>query len=99
MVVSKRHVENAADLDEAGWLHLAGVWYRAERAILDLTGAERAVILKLGVQTPHLHVHIYPVRDTATRADVFAAIDGSRREPRDVALVARIRSHLTGADR
>jgi len=95
MVVSKRHLENASDLDEEAWLHMARVWHRAERVLLDLTGAERAVIMKLGIQTPHLHVHIYPVRETASREEVFAAIDGGRREPRDVSLVAAMRSHLT----
>lgn len=83
MVVSKRHVDNASDLDEQEWLHFARVWHRAERAILDATGLQRAMILKLGIQTPHLHVHIYPVSVSATRDDVFAAFDGKRREPRE----------------
>jgi diadenosine tetraphosphate (Ap4A) HIT family hydrolase len=95
MVVAKRHVENASDLDEEAWLHLARVWRRAERVLLDVTGTERAVIMKLGIQTPHLHLHIYPVRETASREEVFAAIDGERREPRDVSLVVAVRTHLT----
>ncbi len=94
MVVAKRHVENASSLDEDEWLHLARVWHRAERAILDATGAERAIILKLGILTPHLHIHIYPMSATATREDVFAAIDGDASEPRDETLVAGIRNAL-----
>ena len=94
MVVSKRHVENASALDEEEWLHLARVWHRAERVLLEVTGTERAIILKLGIMTPHLHVHIYPVSEHATREEVFAAFDGKAREPRDEPFVAAIRNAL-----
>jgi diadenosine tetraphosphate (Ap4A) HIT family hydrolase len=94
MVVAKRHVENASSLDEEEWLHLARVWHRAERAILDATGAERAIIFKLGILTPHLHIHIYPMSAIATREDVFAAIDGKCSEPRDEIFVTGLRNAL-----
>jgi diadenosine tetraphosphate (Ap4A) HIT family hydrolase len=94
MVVAKRHVENASALDEEEWLHLARVWHRAERVLLEATGAERAIILKLGIMTPHLHVHIYPVSAQATRDAVFAAIDGKTPEPREETFVSRIRNAL-----
>jgi diadenosine tetraphosphate (Ap4A) HIT family hydrolase len=97
MVVAKRHVENASSLDEEEWLQLARVWHRAERAILHATGAERAIIFKLGILTPHLHIHIYPMSATATREDVFAAIDGKVSEPRDETFVATIRNALREA--
>ena len=97
MVVAKRHVENASSLDEDEWLHLARVWRRAERAILDATGAERAIIFKLGILTPHLHIHIYPMSAAATREDVFAAIDGNVSDPRDETFVATIRNALREA--
>jgi diadenosine tetraphosphate (Ap4A) HIT family hydrolase len=97
MVVAKRHVENASSLDEDEWLHLARVWHRAERVLLDATGAERAIIFKLGILTPHLHIHIYPMSAAATREDVFAAIDGNVSEPRDEAFVATIRNALRQA--
>jgi diadenosine tetraphosphate (Ap4A) HIT family hydrolase len=38
MVVAKRHVENASDLDEEEWLHVASVLRRAERVLLEATG-------------------------------------------------------------
>ena len=91
MVVSRRHVENASDLEEEEFAHLARVWHRAERALLDATGAERAIILKLGILTPHLHVHIYPVQATATREEVFAAIDGKARTAMDEQLVEKVK--------
>ena len=95
MVVAKRHVENASALDEEEWLHLARVWHRTERVLLDLTNTQRAIVLKLGIQTPHLHLHIYPVADTATREEVFEAIDGKRSEARDGYFVRACRLRLT----
>ncbi len=94
MVIAKRHVENASDLDEDEWLHLTRVWHRAERALLDATGADRAIILKLGILTPHLHVHIYPVSSSATRAEVFDAFDGNARTERDEEFVEKVRQAL-----
>lgn len=91
MVVSKQHVENASDLEERAWLDLARVWHRAERILLDATGMQRAIVMKLGLATPHLHVHLYPVSDRATREEVFAYIDGRTRERRDEEFVR----HLT----
>jgi histidine triad (HIT) family protein len=94
MVVAKAHVENVSALDEAAWLHLARVWHRTERVLLEATGAERAMILKLGIQTPHLHVHIYPVGAAANREEVFAAFDGKRAGVQDDRFVAMLRQRL-----
>ena len=94
MVVAKTHVENASQLDESEWLELARVWHRAERVLLELTGKERAIILKLGIMTPHLHVHIYPMSAHATREEVFAAIDGKTSEPRDDEFVSNVTTRL-----
>jgi diadenosine tetraphosphate (Ap4A) HIT family hydrolase len=99
MVVVRRHVENASELPEDEWLHVAGVWQRTERALLDLTGADRAVMLKLGILTPHLHLHIYPVAAGDSREEVFAAFDGKRGAPRDPEFVAELRARLTGGAR
>lgn len=95
MVVAKRHAQNVSDLYSEEWLHLAAVWQRAERAVLELTGADRAIMLKLGIQTPHLHLHLYPAARDASREDVFAAIDGKRSEARDDHFVTSLCERLT----
>jgi diadenosine tetraphosphate (Ap4A) HIT family hydrolase len=80
MVVSSRHVENLSDLDEkeaSAFLHTYRI---AERSLLDALPADRAVIMKLGVATPHLHLHIYPVMREKSRAEIFAAIDMETRD-------------------
>lgn len=96
MVVAKRHEENASDLGEDEWLHVARVFRRAEAILLELTNTDRAIVMKLGIQTPHLHLHIYPVSNAATREDVFAAIDGKRGERHDPGFVSELRRRLTG---
>lgn len=73
MVVAKRHAENVSDLDEDEWVHLARVWHRAEQTLRAETRVERVMVMKLGIQTPHLHVHLFPFSAAATRDEVFAA--------------------------
>ena len=92
MVIAKQHVENLSELDDGE--HFMSMYRKAERVLLRLTGAERAVIVKLGIATPHLHLHIYPVRASLDRAAVMAIIDGKVREPRDEAFVAAVRAAL-----
>lgn len=94
MVVWKDHVENIADLSIAEALHFAVVQHRAERALLDATHADRAILMKLGIATPHLHLHIYPVSVALDRAAVFAIIENRGRAPYDAALVSDLRERL-----
>ena len=77
MVVAKRHVENVSDLEEDEWVRVARAWHRAERELREKTGAARVMVMKLGIQTPHLHVHLYPFAADASREEVFAVIDGN----------------------
>lgn len=92
MVVAREHVENIADLANPGAFF--DVYRRTERALLDATGCERAIMLKLGIVVPHLHVHIYPMRASDDRAAVFAAIDGKTHSERDEAFVESLRLTL-----
>ena len=96
MVIARRHVENVSDLFPQEWQQLAAVLAMSERALLDITGTERAIIMKLGIATPHLHLHIYPVHASLDRAAVMRNIDAKTREPRDEAFVERVRRALGG---
>ncbi|HEX8170696.1 MAG TPA: HIT domain-containing protein [Thermoanaerobaculia bacterium] len=95
MIVARAHVQNPSELEAIEWERFARLWHRVEGVLLQLTGAERAIAMKLGIATPHLHVHLYPVSASATRSDVFAAIDENTRVPRDEEFVAALRAHLT----
>ncbi|HUP61041.1 MAG TPA: HIT family protein [Thermoanaerobaculia bacterium] len=95
MIVARQHVENPSDLEDEAWTHIARIWRRAERVLRDLTKSERVIAMKLGIQTPHLHVHLYPVSGRATRRQIFAAIDGKTRIERDPMFVEQLRELLT----
>lgn len=93
MVVAREHVENLSALSDPS--AFMSVYVRAEQALLEATGCERAIVMKLGIMTPHLHLHIYPVAASASRAEVMAAIDGKTRVPRDEALIDQVRYALS----
>ena len=95
MVAAKEHVDNLSQLRDAE--AFLRVYRRAERTILELTKADRAIMLKLGIVTPHLHLHIYPVRASLDREAVMRVIDGKVREEVDPDLVRQLRANLTGA--
>jgi diadenosine tetraphosphate (Ap4A) HIT family hydrolase len=97
MVAAKQHVENLSDLTDAD--RFMAVYRRAERAILELTKSERAIVMKLGIQTPHLHLHIYPVRAALDRGAVMEIIDRKVRHEPDHDLVRRLRVSLSAHTR
>jgi len=94
MVVWKAHVENVADLTVDEYEHFASVHHRAERGLLAATDADRAILLKLGIATPHLHLHIYPVSASLDRVAVMEIIDARVREPFDQTLIDELRERL-----
>jgi diadenosine tetraphosphate (Ap4A) HIT family hydrolase len=94
MIVWKAHVENVADLTAAESAHFAAAHHRVERALLAATDTDRAILLKLGIATPHLHLHIYPVSASLDRAAVMEIIDARVRESFDQALIDDLRERL-----
>lgn len=94
MLVASRHVENFADLTDSEALQLARVQKVVERALLDVTHTDRAILLKLGIQTPHFHLHIYPVSRTLSRDDVLRAINAQVSETRDADLGKRLKDRI-----
>jgi diadenosine tetraphosphate (Ap4A) HIT family hydrolase len=95
MVIWKRHVENISALSEDELAHFWSVYRNAERALLEITNAGRAIMLKLGIAVPHLHVHIYPVRASLDRVAVMDIIEGRTRDARDEGFVVAVRGSLT----
>ncbi|HEX3071057.1 MAG TPA: HIT family protein [Thermoanaerobaculia bacterium] len=94
MIVWKKHVENVADLATDEGAHFAAVHHRVEKALLDLTRADRAILLKLGIVTPHLHLHIYPVSASLDREQVMQIIDARVRDAFDQTLIDELRKRL-----
>jgi diadenosine tetraphosphate (Ap4A) HIT family hydrolase len=97
MVIWRRHVENIADLGSAERDHLFSIHARAERVLLAETKRERSIVMKLGIMTAHLHLHIYPFSNEASRDEVMRAIDGNVMEERPAEFAGRVRRALTAA--
>ena len=91
MVIWKRHVENVSDLDDAERAHFSHIHAAAERTLLEVTRRERAILVKLGIVVPHLHLHIYPVSKSLDRKAVQRIIDGEVREERHIHFADEVR--------
>lgn len=94
MVVWKRHVENIADLTDEERAHFIRIHAAAERTLLEITRNDRAILLKLGIQVPHLHLHIYPIHKSLDRRAVQRIIDGEVREERHIHFADEVRLGL-----
>jgi diadenosine tetraphosphate (Ap4A) HIT family hydrolase len=97
IVVAKRHVENVSSLSPDESRAFFETYRDAETILLQETGADRAIVMKLGLAVPHLHVHIYPVSRSLDRAQVFDILENRRQsaEPRDRELfVAQLRQRF-----
>jgi diadenosine tetraphosphate (Ap4A) HIT family hydrolase len=94
MIVAKRHVENLSDLGDSEAADLLNLARSVEDLLLEQTGADRAILMKLGIQTPHFHLHIYPVSSSLDRAAVMNVIDAKTRVPVDEQFVRILRDRL-----
>jgi diadenosine tetraphosphate (Ap4A) HIT family hydrolase len=98
MLVWKRHLENVSELDGEEAAHFMASLSRMERAVLAATGSQRAILMKLGIQVPHLHLHLYPVSSHLDRQAVMRIIEATvsdGRPPAERAVLAdRIRRLL-----
>jgi histidine triad (HIT) family protein len=101
VIVARRHVENLSDLDDAEATGFLRLTRQVESAALVEAEADRAILLKLGLQVPHLHLHVYPFKHDATREDVMKIIDGATTDHstarEKAAFAARMRARVAAA--
>lgn len=99
MLVWRHHLENLSQLYEEDSVHFIKSYCRLERILLQTLGCDRAIVLKLGLLVPHLHVHVYPISRNESRDGVMAMIEGrARHEPaqgEEGALLATLRLALS----
>lgn len=92
---STRHVQGAADLDDAEAAALGPALRTVSRAVRELTGCDRVYAIAFGQGAPHLHVHLIPRfdREEGTRAwnvaDWYRAVERGERPAADPGEVAR----------
>jgi diadenosine tetraphosphate (Ap4A) HIT family hydrolase len=94
MLVALRHVENFSDLTDSEAEQFARVQKVVERSLLDVTHMDRAILMKLGIQTPHLHIHIYPVSSALSREEVQRILDAEVSEEREPGFAKMLRERI-----
>ncbi|MFT5037376.1 MAG: histidine triad (HIT) family protein, partial [Candidatus Azotimanducaceae bacterium] len=64
LVIPKKHVDYAFDLDDETYLHLFKTAKRIAKASDKALAAERTCLVVEGFDVPHVHIKIYPMQDT-----------------------------------
>lgn len=62
LVIWKEHFENASELPIEDFHYFSEVFYKTEKALLEVLGVEKSVVLKSGGLVSHFHFHIYPLK-------------------------------------
>ncbi len=65
LVVPKKEENKLFDLDEASYLDLMQFSYRVAKAIEKVVPCERVGLTVIGLEVPHVHVHLIPLRSMA----------------------------------
>lgn len=61
LVVPKKEEDKLFDLDEASYLNLMQFAYRVAKAIEKVVPCERVGLTVIGLEVPHVHVHLIPL--------------------------------------
>ncbi len=65
LVVPVRQVDHWTDVDEQLWLRLSSVQHAVGRALMDAFSPVRVGSIIAGLEVPHCHVHLVPIRTEA----------------------------------
>lgn len=65
VVIPKKEIDYAFDLDDDTYLHLFQVAKKIGRASDKAFDAERTCLVVEGFDVPHVHIKIYPMKDTS----------------------------------
>ncbi len=102
LVVPVRQIDHWTDLDDALWARVCEVQLAVGRALMEVFSPARVGTIIAGLEVPHCHVHVVPIRSEAdldfARADDSpdpAAMDEAARQVRDA--LARAGHHEASA--
>lgn len=73
LVVPRAEIDQWQDIDPATYARLMAVSQKIGRAVIRAFDAPRAGLLLAGLEVPHLHVHVFPLRDLTDIS--FAGVD------------------------
>ena len=73
LVVPRAEVDNWQDVDPELWGKVMAVSQKIGRAVCTAFDTERAGVIIAGLEVPHLHVHVFPLRELTDIG--FAGVD------------------------
>lgn len=65
LVVPVRQIDHWTDVDEQLWLRMSAVQHAVGRALMDAFSPVRVGSIIAGLEVPHCHVHLVPIRSEA----------------------------------
>ncbi len=87
LVIPKKEVDYAFDLDDDTYLHLFRIAKIIAKASDAAFNAARTCLVVEGFEVPHVHIKIYPMTDTKTPLGKILP-NGSEASDEDLAIVA-----------
>jgi histidine triad (HIT) family protein len=87
LVIPKKHVDYAFDLDDETYLHLFKTAKKIAKASDKALAVERTCLVVEGFDVPHVHIKIYPLQDTKTALGSIMP-GGEEATDEDLAIVA-----------
>lgn len=73
LVVPRAEIDNWQDVEPATFARIMAVSQLIGKAVVQAFGAPRAGMLLAGLEVPHLHVHVFPLRNLTDIS--FAGVD------------------------
>jgi len=75
LVTWRRHLENASEMSVQDFKYFSEIYYKTEKALLEVLKVDKAVVLKSGGLVSHFHFHIYPVKKETSWQTIKDAFD------------------------
>ncbi len=98
VIIPKKDVDYAFDLDDDTYLHLFQVAKKVGKASDKALNAERTCLVVEGFEVPHVHIKIYPMQNTEKALSMIMS-EGMEATDEELAVVAtQIQAAMEGTD-
>ena len=87
LVIPKKDIDYAFDLDDETYLHLFQIAKKVGKASDKALNAERTCLVGEGFDVPHVHIKIYPMQDTKKALGAIMP-EGAEASDEELAIVA-----------
>jgi histidine triad (HIT) family protein len=87
LVIPKKDIDYAFDLDDDSYIHMFKVAKQIAKASDHALGAARTCLVVEGFDVPHVHIKIYPMKDTQKALGAIMH-EGKEANDEELALVA-----------